>query len=82
VEYLLKARTVEAEKQPLLTNGSKTTFVVRQQIINKQVYTALLANTFTNERVPTTTNQQAAAEELLEVVFSVFPVAVVAMQRR
>jgi hypothetical protein len=27
VEYLLKARTVEPEKQPLLANGSETTFI-------------------------------------------------------
>jgi hypothetical protein len=27
--YLLKARTVEPEKQPLLMNGSETTFVSR-----------------------------------------------------
>jgi hypothetical protein len=29
VAYLLKARTVEPEKQPLLANGSETTFVSR-----------------------------------------------------
>jgi hypothetical protein len=48
--YLLKARTVQPEKQPLLANDSETTFVssngretdngttsvVRQQILNKQ----------------------------------------------
>jgi hypothetical protein len=28
--YMLKARTVEPEKQPLLVNGSETTFVSRQ----------------------------------------------------
>jgi hypothetical protein len=27
VAYLLKARTVEPEKQPLLANGSETTFI-------------------------------------------------------
>jgi hypothetical protein len=31
VAYLLKARTVEPAKQPLLTNGSETTFVSRQR---------------------------------------------------
>jgi hypothetical protein len=31
VAYLLKARTVEPEKQPLLANGSETTFVSRQR---------------------------------------------------
>jgi hypothetical protein len=29
VAYLLKARTVEPEKQPLLANRSETTFVPR-----------------------------------------------------
>jgi hypothetical protein len=32
VAYLLKARTVEPEKQPLPTNGSETTFVSRQRL--------------------------------------------------
>jgi hypothetical protein len=32
VAYLLKARTVEPEKQPLLTNGSETKFVSRQRL--------------------------------------------------
>jgi hypothetical protein len=50
VAYLLNARTVESEKQPLVANGSETTFVLgngretdrgktsvaRQQILNKQ----------------------------------------------
>jgi hypothetical protein len=53
VTYLFKARTVEPEKQPLLANSSETTFlgnghktnsgtmsVARQQILNKQEYTA------------------------------------------
>jgi hypothetical protein len=31
VAYLLKASTVEPEKQPLLANGSETTLVFRQQ---------------------------------------------------
>jgi hypothetical protein len=31
VAYLFKARTVEPEKQPLLANGSETTFVSRQR---------------------------------------------------
>jgi hypothetical protein len=30
VAYLLKARTVEPEKHPLLANGSEATFVSRQ----------------------------------------------------
>jgi hypothetical protein len=36
VAYLLKARTVEQEKQPLLVNGSETTFVSRQRPRNRQ----------------------------------------------
>jgi hypothetical protein len=43
VAYLLKARTVEPEKQPLLANGTETshktnnrTSIARQQILNKQ----------------------------------------------
>jgi hypothetical protein len=36
VVYLLKARTVEPEKQPLLANGSETTFVSRQTPRNEQ----------------------------------------------
>jgi hypothetical protein len=39
VAYLLKARTAETEKQPLLANGSEITFVSRQHILNKQEYT-------------------------------------------
>jgi hypothetical protein len=31
VAYLLKTRTVEPEKQPLLATGSETTFVSRQR---------------------------------------------------
>jgi hypothetical protein len=31
VAYLLKARTVQPEKQPLLENGSETTSVSRQR---------------------------------------------------
>jgi hypothetical protein len=34
VAYLLKARTVETEKQPLLANDSETTFVSRQRTRN------------------------------------------------
>jgi hypothetical protein len=36
VAYLLKARTAEPEKQPLLVNGSETSFVSRQQLQNRQ----------------------------------------------
>jgi hypothetical protein len=34
--YLLKSRTVEPEKQPLLENGSEKTFVSRQRPRNRQ----------------------------------------------
>jgi hypothetical protein len=36
VAYLLKARTIEPEKQPLLANDSKTTFVFKQRPQKKQ----------------------------------------------
>jgi hypothetical protein len=36
VTYLLKARTVQPQKQPLLANGSETTFVSRQRPLNIQ----------------------------------------------
>jgi hypothetical protein len=32
VSYLLKARTVEPKKEPLLANGSETIFVSRQRL--------------------------------------------------
>jgi hypothetical protein len=56
VPYLPKARTVEPEIQPLLVNGSETTFVSRQRQGNKHVSTA--------------TNQHATIEVLLETAFS------------
>jgi hypothetical protein len=54
VAYLLKARTVELEKQPLLANGSEATFVPRQRL-GKHVLVA--------------TDKHAAIEVLLETVF-------------
>jgi hypothetical protein len=53
--YLLKARTVEPEKQPFLTNGSETTFVSRQQL---------------GKHVPVATDTHATIEVLFEAVFS------------
>jgi predicted house-cleaning NTP pyrophosphatase (Maf/HAM1 superfamily) len=44
--HLLKARTVEPEKQSLLVNGSETTFVSKQQILNKNKYTAAAREQF------------------------------------
>jgi hypothetical protein len=55
VEYFLKARTVEPEKQPLLANGSETTFVSRQQL---------------GKHVPAATDTYATIEVLLETTFS------------
>jgi hypothetical protein len=55
VAYLLKARTVEPEKQPLLTNGPETTFVSRQRL---------------GKHVPGVTDTHATIEVLLETVFS------------
>jgi hypothetical protein len=54
VAYLLKARTVEPEKQLLLVNGSET-FVSRQRL---------------SKHVPTATDTHATIEVLLEMVFS------------
>jgi hypothetical protein len=36
VAYLLKVRIVEPDKQPLLANGSETTFVSRHRARNRQ----------------------------------------------
>jgi hypothetical protein len=51
VAYLLKARTMEREKQPLLANGSETTFVSTQRL---------------DKHVPTATDTHASIEVLLE----------------
>jgi hypothetical protein len=55
VTYLLKARTVEPEKQPLLANGCKTTILSRQRLI---------------KNVPAATDKHATIEVLLGTVFS------------
>jgi hypothetical protein len=55
IAYLLKARTVEPEKQPLLANSSETTFVSRQRL---------------GKHVPAATGTHATIEVLLETVFS------------
>jgi hypothetical protein len=55
VAYLLKARTVEVEKEPLLANGPETTFVSRQRLGNY---------------IPAATDTNATIEVLLETVFS------------
>jgi hypothetical protein len=49
VAYLLKATTVEPEKQPLLVNSSETTFIFRQRL---------------GKRVPTVTDTHATIEVL------------------
>jgi hypothetical protein len=54
VAYLFKARTVEPEKQPLLANGSESTFVSRQRL---------------GKCVPAATDTHAAMELLLLTVF-------------
>jgi hypothetical protein len=69
VAYLLKARTVEPEKQPLLANGSETTFVSRQRPRSGQRNRRLLlGNGPVN--VPTARYTHATIEVLLETVFS------------
>jgi ParB-like chromosome segregation protein Spo0J len=55
VAYLLKARTVEPEKQPLLANGSEIKFDSRQRL---------------GKHVPAATDTHATIEVLLETVFS------------
>jgi hypothetical protein len=55
VAYLIKARTVEPEKQPLLANGFETTFVSRQRL---------------GKHVPAATDTHAIIEVLLETAFS------------
>jgi hypothetical protein len=46
VTYLLKARTVEPDKQSLLENGSKTTLVSRQRPWNRMEQCQLLGSRF------------------------------------
>jgi hypothetical protein len=53
--YLLKARTMEPEKQRLLANGSETTFISRQRL-GKHVFSA--------------TDTHTTIEVLLETMFS------------
>jgi hypothetical protein len=55
VAYLLKARTVEPEKQPLLANGSETTAVSKERF---------------GKHFPEATDTYATIEVLLERVFS------------
>jgi hypothetical protein len=55
VEYLLKARTVEPEKQPLLANVSEATFVSRQLL---------------GKHVPVATDKHKTIKVLLQTVFS------------
>jgi hypothetical protein len=55
VVYLLKTRTVEPEKQPLLANSSETTSVSRQWLSN---------------HISAATDTHATVEVLLETVFS------------
>jgi hypothetical protein len=54
VADLLKTRTVEPEKQPLLANGSEATFVSRQRL---------------GKHIPAATDTHATIEVLLETVF-------------
>jgi hypothetical protein len=84
VAYLLKARTVEAEKQPLLSNGPYTrssgTCHVRRDVTQQKkmcckrrslwVRAALLAKQLCGEHISAAVNQHATIEE---AVFSVGP---------
>jgi hypothetical protein len=53
--YLLKAKIVEPEKQPLLANGSKTAIVSRKRL---------------GKHVSAATGKHVTIEVLLETVFS------------
>jgi hypothetical protein len=53
--HLLKTRTVEPEKQPLLANGSETTFIFRQRL---------------GKHVADATDTHATIEMLLKTVYS------------
>jgi hypothetical protein len=55
VANLLKERTVEPEKRPLLANGSETTFVCRQRL---------------DKHFPAAADTHAAIEVVVEMVFS------------
>jgi hypothetical protein len=55
VQYLLRARTVVSEKQPLLANGSEKKIVSRQRL---------------GKHVPTAADNHAKIEVLLTTVFS------------
>jgi hypothetical protein len=57
--YLFEATTVQAEKQPLLANGSETTSVSRQRL---------------RRHVPAVTDTYVTLEVLLETVFSTWSV--------
>jgi hypothetical protein len=59
VSYLLKARTVEPEKQPLLANGSETTFVSRQRPLNNETTSAA------RQKILNKQEQKVAARERL-----------------
>jgi hypothetical protein len=59
VAYLLKARIVEPEKQPLLASGSETTLLSRQRL---------------GKHVPAAKDTHATIEVLLETVFSTLSV--------
>jgi hypothetical protein len=59
VAYLLKARTVEPEKQPLQANASEATFVSRQRL---------------GKNVPAATDMLATIEVLLEKIFYIWSV--------
>jgi hypothetical protein len=55
VAYLLKARTVESDKQPLLANGFEITSVSRPRL---------------GKHIPTSTGTHVTIEVLLQTMFS------------
>jgi hypothetical protein len=59
VVYMLRARTVGPEKQPLVANDSETTFISRQRL---------------GKYVPAATDTHATIQVMLETVFSTWSV--------
>jgi hypothetical protein len=63
VAHLPKARTVRPEKQPLLANGSETTFIAGQQILNKQEQTVAVRKRF-GKHVPAATDMHTRMNDV------------------
>jgi hypothetical protein len=64
---------MKPEQQPLLTNGSETTFVAGQRILNEQVYAAVTGQRLHKQTVSHGKDWNTTIDELLETVFSTRP---------